>query len=519
MSKTPPPDFSKSYDEGDLSAFYALAPGDTQGALELPRNVDRQALADALRSYAKRLGAPTQVFEQLEQLEHPESRVVVTGQQAGLLLGPTYTLSKAVTALNLARELSTEERPVVPVFWVASQDHDTKEIDQAYLLDLNEQLVRLELPLPASTPAGRIVFEKVWLGTVLEELKKLNVPEAHLEKVTALLKDAAEHAETFADLFSALLYRLLGEQGLVVLNPLEPEIAPLFKGVLSAELDDPTASVDAVNAAGERITDLGYKAQLGRGSSATNLFLEEEGQRSLLRYDKPTFFTDANEYTREDLQVKLDADPSLITPAAGLRPITQDAALPTAVVVVGPGELRYFAQLKAVYEQHGVAMPLVWLRTTVTVVEPPVRRILEKFDLNASEVTADFESVKQRKLLELHGHAEAFDKTLETLTTSLETLTKEVRGVDPTLIGTVERAEERFRQTIAMLATKNAAALDKHDDIYARQFGRLEKHLLPLGTSQERLISPFSFFLKFGVQPVLDAFLELPTEGDVDITF
>ena len=515
----PLPDFLQRYAEGDLGEFYALAPGDTQAALALPREVDRQNLANALRPYAERLGAPAQVFEQLELLSHPESRVVVTGQQAGLLLGPAYTLSKAVTALNLARQLSTEDKPVIPVFWVASQDHDTEEIDHTYLLDMDEQLARLELPLPTGTPAGRVRFEEGWLETLLRELKKLDVPEAHLKEVTALLKEAAEAADTFADLFSALLYRLLGEQGLVVMNPLEPEIAPLFKEVLTAELDAPTTSAEAVNAAGENISEMGYTPQLGRGAGATNLFLEEEGQRNLLRFDEGTFFTDAHDYTLEELQTKLNADPSLITPAAGLRPITQDAALPTAAVVVGPGELRYFAQLREVYSQHNVAMPLVWLRTTATVVEPPVRRILDKFDLSASEVTADFESVKRRTLLELHGHAEAFDKTIETLASSLETLTEEVRGIDPTLVGTVERAEERFRQTLDSLETKSAAALEKHDDIYSRQLGRLEKHLLPLGTPQERLISPFSFFLKFGIKPVMDAFLALPAEGNAEIAF
>ena len=504
---------------GDLGEFYALAPSDKQAALALPREVDRETLADALRAYAERLGAPAQVFEQLNALSHPESRVVVTGQQAGLLLGPTYTLSKAVTALNLARQLSTEDKPVVPVFWVASQDHDTEEIDHTYLLDMAEQLRKLELPLPSGTPAGRIKFKEKWLETILEELAQLEVPEAHSKEVTGLLKNAVESSETFADLFSALLYRLLGEQGLIVLNPLEPKVAPLFKNVLNTELNAPTASAEAVNAAGERITEAGYTPQLGRGAGATNLFLEEDGQRTLLRFEEGTFFTENREYTLEELQTKLNADPSLITPAAGLRPITQDAALPTAAVVVGPGELRYFAQLKEVYEQHGVAMPLVWLRTTATVVEPPVRRILDKFNLNASEVTTDFEAVKRQTLLELHGHAEAFDKALETLDTSLEKLTGEVREVDPTLTGTVEKAEGHFRRTLGILETKSAAALDKQDDIYARQLGRLEKHLLPLGTTQERLISPFSFFLKFGIKPVLDAFLALPAEGDADITF
>jgi bacillithiol synthase len=511
-----PLSFLDTYQTGQLNSFYALAPDDTASALLLPRSPNRSELVAALRRYAETLHVPKAVLKNLERLEHPESRAVVTGQQAGLLLGPNYTLSKAITAINLAKELSTEEKPVVPIFWVASQDHDIAEVNHAYLFDMNEELKRLELPLPEDTPVGRIALNPEWLNGIINELKTLNVPEHNRQEVIALLERTASHAKTFADWFAAILYELLGEQGLIVLNPMEADIAKLFRPILEAELSRPEVSSQAINEAGERLREAGYEPQLNRAKGATNLFLEENGLRQLLRVEGKNFFTEMNQYTLEDLKKRLDEDPASITPAAGLRPITQDAILPTASSVLGPGELRYFAQLKGVYEAHDVAMSLTWARATMTVLEPPVVRIMEKFNLTF----ADVQNLAKRRediLLGLHGHGTSFEETLHGLESSLEKLLNEVKAIDPTLQGSIKRGEMYFHKTLNSLRTKTAKALSNRDDIYTQQFKRLEQHLLPVGEPQERLISPFSFFLKFGIKPVMNLFLSLPTKGNHEI--
>ncbi len=513
----PPTPFATAYKNRALTSLFALEPGNTGAALAQPRPVDRIRLSQVLRRQAERLGAPEAVFESLAKLAHPESRAVVTGQQTGLLLGPLYTLSKAVSALKLAAELGTDARPVVPIFWLASQDADSAEIDHTYLLDLDETLHRLSLPLPEGVPAGRIKLDEAWPEKVIRDLNAFRGPDAHKFGATDLLHRTAARAESFADWFGALLYELLGEQGLIVLNPLEPAAAELFSPVLRAELSDPLRSGRAVNAAANTLRELGYTPQLGRAADATNVFLTANGQRQLLRFDGQTFYTDAGHYSRDDLLARLDADPTCLTPAAGLRPVTQDAVLPTAATVVGPGELRYIAQLRGVYEQHGVAMPLIWPRTTVTVLEPPVARILDKFGLSAGALQTDWEGVKTQTLLALHGHKLAFDNRLRALENLSASLRADVSAIDPTLSRTVGRAEAELKVIFSRLETKSAAALAERDDVYTRQFGRLRAHLLPTGVPQERLLSPFGFFLKFGTKAVMDALLTLPVEGEHEL--
>ena len=296
-------------------------------------------------------------------------------------------------------------------------------------------------------------------------------------------------------------------------------MACLLRPVLEAELAEPLRSSALINDAAEVLKERGFTPQLGRAAGATNLFLEEDGQRRLLRFDGATFSTDAASYTREDLLRQLEDDPTCITPAAGLRPITQDAALPNVATVVGPGELRYFAQLNGVYEAHNVPMSLAWPRTTATILEPPAARILEKFDLTPAQVQNDFASAKANKLLELHGHKLAFDNRLRALKNLTASMQKDVSGIDPTLERTALRAGETLEGIFSKLEAKSAVALGQRDDTYTRQFARLEAHLLPNGTPQERLISPFSFFLKFGVENVMKWMLELPAEGDHVLKF
>ena len=143
-----------SYLRGDLAPFFELSAGSLDEALDLPRGGMPEGIRRALERSARRHAAPQAVFENLNLLAQPSTRVVVTGQQPGLLLGPSYALSKAMTAIRLAESLASLGRPVIPVFWVASQDHDRAEVDHAYLLDFDERLHRIAVDLPSEVASG-----------------------------------------------------------------------------------------------------------------------------------------------------------------------------------------------------------------------------------------------------------------------------------------------------------------------------------------------------------------------------
>lgn len=505
----PGSDLKSDYAAGALSDFFQVAPGDTSTALGLRREVDREALAAAIRPHALRLGAPPPVLDSLERLSQAGSMAVVTGQQAGLLLGPMYTLSKAMTAISLAGRLDSEGRPVVPVFWVASQDHDVAEVDHAYLLDAEEQLHRTSVDLPDGVPVGRIPYAPEMLEQVRGSLSAHRPSPARAREVLALLEESATVARTYSDWFAAQLYRLLGRHGIVIVDPLEPAVASLSAQVIRREVMEPMLGPERVNAAGKALKAMGHDPQLGRGDGATNLFIELPGEgglpaRHLLRAQRGGFAADGRLLDRAELLERLDTDPTVLTPAAGLRPVVQDALLPTAVAVLGPGELAYVAQLRGVYELHDVPMPLAWPRSTVTVLEPAAARMLEAIGSTAASFVADPEAVLQRVLLERHGSAAEFERATATLEREFAALLAHVDGIDPTLRGTVQRGRRYLEATIDRLRTKSGAALARRDGETRRQFDRLRSHLLPLGQPAERVLSPYSHMLKFGVDALLD---------------
>jgi len=515
------PSFLDAYRAGSLGEAFVVPPGDVTAALEVPREVDRAALVAALRQRHQAWGARAATEASLRKLTHPEARTVVTGQQIGWLLGPTFALSKAVTAIALARRLDRAEQPVVPVFWMATQDHDVEEMDHAWLLGRDEQLTRLQLPMPRGPAVGRARLDRAGIARARASLRQLDGEGPHVDDVDALLSAACEGTERWSDGFAKLLLALLGEAGLLVVDPLDPALARHWRGALERELADPGASAVAINAAGARLAERGWQPLLGRGNDATNLFVERPGggARTLLRHRGGSLYLAGERIEPATLRAFLDEDPTSVSPAAGLRPVLQDLLLPTAAFVVGPGELRYLAQLRPVYEAHGVPMPLVWPRATVTVLQPPVRRILERHGLDWQSVQADPQHAACALQLRRHGYADAAAAALATLEREFDALLSATGAIDPTLAGAVQRGRHHLERSVVTLREKTGRALVRQDTEAQRQFQRLRAHLRPNGGLQERVLSPFSFFLTLGVEPVRDAFLTIDPEGDQVLTF
>lgn len=501
-----------AYAAGELGEFFRFGPRDVAAALAQPSPVDRAALSAALRAYHADLGTLNATLDaRLARLAHPAARVVVAGQQAGLLTGPAYSVHKGADAVLLARSLDTEELPVLPVYWIASQDHDTAEVASTTLLDLGETLHHLRLDLPQGVPVGRIAWQAEWTRELDRLLERFEAPEAHKARVSALVRGAiiGGPTVTYADVFARLMHALLGEAGLIVLDPLHPALAPLFAPILERELDQPREGPRRIEQAAARLEALGFAPQLRRPEGSSNLFLEcDDGQRRLLRWDGRAFQAERR-YSPEDLRALLRRDPSRLTPAAGLRPVVQDSVLPTLAFVVGPGEIAYGAQLRGVYDLHGVAQPLLWPRLSVTWLEPPVARLLKRFGLSAREYQRDPEGALGRALARERGAAALTGERLSALREDFNALARDIGALDPTLQGAVRRTQERTLARLERLQAQAGRALVNAELTRSGQEGRLRAHLLPRGVPQEREMNFLTYLLKHGDAP-LRRLLSLP---------
>ncbi len=512
--KTPPPvqrSVAQAYAAGDLPGLFRLTPSDL-GQLHDRANfrpdLDRAALASALREYHSGLGTLTPALEaQLGLLEQPGSAVVVTGQQAGVLGGPAYSVHKGASALLLARELHTPEAPVVPIYWVASQDHDADEVASTTLLDFSETLHRLTLDLPQGVPVGRMPWTPEYSAAVRDLLSRFDTGEERRRAVVELL-DWCMQGAGYADVFARLLHRLLGpqqglEDGLIVLDPLHPALARLMAPALRRELADPLESPRRIEAAAAVLEAAGFTPQLRRPAGATNLFVErEDGQRVLLRSTGEGFEADGVAYTREELTALLNERPDRLTPAAGLRPIIQDGLLPTLAFVVGPGEIAYGAQLREVYALHGLEQPLLWPRLSVTWLESNVARLLARFGVTPSQFQKAPEEALGAALAAERGAASASAERLSELEEQFTRLTADLAALDPTLEGAAERVAERSLGGLARLQQLSVRALARAENDRGGQLSRLKLHLLPNGVPQEREMNFLTYLLKHGDEPL-----------------
>ena len=447
-------------------------------------------LNGALEAYLKRLAAPKAVLKALAALK---VGAVVTGQQAGLLGGPALTFYKAHTALSLAGRVGA-----AGVFWVASQDHDVEEVRHLHLL-LDEEVRTLSLPLPP-LPSGRIP-----LAPYREALVAFLGPWAREERVAYALE-----GQTLSEFFARVLLAFLGERGLIPFDPMAEELAPLFREALERELSDPLASAEAINQEAARIRALGGKPPLGRKPGATNLFLETDARR-LLHYSEGSFTDGVRRYSKKELLEILRADPARLTPAAGLRPVLQDLVLPTAGFVVGPNEFRYVAELSRVYALYGLPMPALFLRMQGVVLEPPIRRILERYALDPwAFVDRGEEAFLEAARGALEGFREV-ESALAHLQKEVEALRERARALEPTLDRPFRRFGARLKGEGERLLKKVLRARLAKDATLLHHLERLKRHLRPFGLPQER-VYPFPMYaLRHG--NALARLQEAPLEG------
>ena len=506
-------DLTSAFLAGSLGDFVPKAPGDLRAAALVDRSrTDRGAVSAALLELNARLGASHAVLAACRRIADPGVLVVAAGQQTGLLTGPMYTVVKALTAAALARRLEALGQPAVPVFWAASQDADAAEMNHARILDAGERLHTLRVDLPANRPAGSTPLEAGWVERAAAWIERESGLPYALD-AGLLVRDAAGSSKTYAEWFAAILLRILAAQAIPVLDPMQPALAALAAPLLAAELDAPARSAGAITEAGRSLASAGLPAQLHRRADATNLFLEEDGERHALRVRDGRLATPAREYTAARLRSILAAEPWRITPAAGLRPVVQDLILPTAVAVVGPSELAYVAQLKGVYALHDLEPALPWLRPSVTVVEPPVQRMLSARGLDLASFLSDPAGAELRAQVDAAGLALA----LQTARAQVQGALDMLRGrfdalVDESLAGSVERSRRGVLGHLERLERLAARAQAGKDATVASQFRRLRAHLLPGGLPQERSLTVFSPWLRHGPR-VVAALAGAGTEG------
>lgn len=484
----------------------------------------RPALVDLLLAEHRAQGAPAASLRNVERLARDDCFAIVTGQQPGLLTGPLYTPWKILSAILLARRLE-RERPetFVPVFWNAGEDHDTAEMDHFYWLDREGRLVRFQLDLPSSgepdsppisfggRPAKSLDIESLlafWDEMLFET--EFSAP------LKATVFEAWQSADTLGEFCNQLLWRLFPDSGLVIVTSSYRSYPHLVNDLLRAEIEEPLRSNTLINEAGQQLRARNFRPRMHRPGGRCSFFLYEGDARLPLQFDEGNFVALGKTYAPGALLARLEERPEDFSAAANLRPVLQDALLPTAVNILGPGELAYHLQLKSLYALHQVLQPVAVQRLSLSLLPPRVSRGLNKLGLGAADL--------QRPLAQLSGQV-ASRQALPRLEPLCEELKAQIRhtlgllrhdaaSLDKALEAGVIGQEKQLLAQVEKLQKRLAAQLRRRDSHTRQTVARLQAALWPDGQPQERALNLFYFLNLFG-PALLPALAERLKDGDL----
>jgi bacillithiol biosynthesis cysteine-adding enzyme BshC len=485
-----------------VKAFYAHPPSIeavTQAAHKLDYASDRRAqVAAILGKQNAELGAGTETQANLERLANG-ALAVVSGQQVGLFGGPAYAVYKALTAIQIAEELTRDGLDAVPVFWMATEDHDLEEVRHTSWFD-SGKLIRFELPdgNEAETPVGRIPVGAEGERLAREAADLLEKDGGDL--LAQYLTESYKAEDTCGSAFGKLFTRLFAQQGLILMDPLDAGLhkvaAPLYQHAL-AERD---VLNEKLLQRGKELERAGFDAQVKVTSKSTLLFRFENGARQVVTASNEKFHAGEKGWPREELTHLTHTEPEKFSPNALFRPVVQDYLLPTVAFIGGPAELSYIAQSEVVYQHLLGRMPVMLPRAGFTLIDVKASKLLRKYELSVEDVWGGSQDLrhKMEKQSVTGSLAKDFENDQKEIGDMLEKLGKKIEVLDPTLKGTVEKTKEGIEFHLDKLRRKAGAALDQKAGLLAAHEEHLESLLNPHKMLQERELCLLPFLARWG---------------------
>ena len=477
------------------------------------RSYQREALYQIMVRQNKRFHGGDTTFAHLESFRQPNTYAVVTGQQLGLFGGPLYSFYKALTAVQLATWLR-QQFPAyhfIPIFWMESEDHDFLEVNNTGVISSTNDFARVHYAQPEEdapknlSPIHRLRFDERITET-RDALRALLPQTDFSDDLFRTLGSTYAEGKGFAEAFAQLFNNLYPESGLVFLDPSEAECKQLAAPVILQELETfPTTGEEVIKRSAE-LEEL-YHAQIK--PRAVNLFLVHKGNRYSIEPSEYGFFLKGSRqrFTKDELLEIADSEPERFSPNVLLRPIMQDFLLPTAAYVAGPSEVSYFAQLQPAYDHFQLPMPVIFPRSSVTVIERKVDKVFRKFRLPYAGMFLDNEDayrlVRSQDGAQTDVPIEHFQQRVEALLGEFEFAAGEE---DENLRGPAGNTAAQIRRALSTFEDKLYQHRRQKDDILLRQIDKMHVYLAPEGKPQERQLNITTLLNRYGrdVLPLIE---------------
>jgi bacillithiol biosynthesis cysteine-adding enzyme BshC len=499
----------------DASALRGFYPEAVKHHYDLPQRrehvlakyrTDRAAVCDALEILNRGWNASDQTLNHIQTLRDTDCVAVVSGQQAGLFGGPLYTIYKALSAVKLAECLTLRGVKAVPVFWIATEDHDFAEVAKAEFI--NRDCVFSAVDVPADLhqdglPVGHVTLDETINGTIEALLNGLPRTEftSDLEK---LLRNSYQPGFKFGEAFGRLMADLTGDRGLILLDPLDSQLKQLAAPLYAESARHAHEMATAVVNRSRELEEAGYHVQVTPSENTFPLFLHDEsGARFAMTRTangKYQAKSGGDEYSAEELSSWAQGEPERFSPNVTLRAVVQDYLLPAIAYYGGSAEIAYFAQTSEVYRVLDRPVTPILPRTSLTFVGRHTWRSMERYGLRFQDFFLGPDHVIARVVAEYLGKETAgtFEHTTQTFNQELDSLQEQLRRVDPTLAEALEKGRRKINYQIDGLRTRFNRAQMARDEAVHRQIEHAFDLLYPQKTLQERRLNITSFIARHG---------------------
>ncbi len=443
-----------------------------------------------------------------EALRDPKTLAVVTGQQSVLFGGPLYVLYKALAAMELARAMSESLKTrVVPIFWVASDDHDFAEIRATTMMDGNTELKTLRYEPaeePNLRPASTIILDQTIDGLV-RSVRELLPVSPWRDDVCDALVAAYRPGVSISGAFSKLLQHFL--PGLVIMDPALPRLKALMLPVVEREIAESSPTSRLAAAIGEKLLAAGYHQQVPvRASGFLNLFLVDGGKRRALGLsDKGIEVRGGNKVMAPaELLTRLAASPADASPGVMLRPLAQDHLLPTIAYIGGPAEVAYHAQIGPSYAHFGIPRPVIFPRPSFSLVDAATARAMDAESLSFEDLQTDTETLLAHVAREANPEVEkVFAEARVEIEGAFQNVEETLARLDSTLRGAAQSAAGRALHQVEGLQEKALRSMKRQDATRSERLRRTRDFVFPGGALQERGVSWISLIARYG-PPIID---------------
>ncbi|REB09667.1 bacillithiol biosynthesis cysteine-adding enzyme BshC [Sporosarcina sp. BI001-red] len=490
--------FSKTFYDYTLSADSY-----TQRLAELnSRLFQRQELACTIRSYMEPFGISDAASSHLEELSN-NGVVIVGGQQAGLLTGPLYSVHKAITVILLAKQQREKLGvPVIPVFWVAGEDHDLEEINHIFT-EQDGRPLKQQYPerFVLKTMASDTEYDAEQMANYIRVVFRDYEETAYTKKLLAEVLHSAEQEHTFTRFFVRLMNDLFQKHGLLFIDSADKSLRKLESNYFKKLIAESGTIAGLITRKERLFEEQGFGTPIQAAEDAAHLFYVHDTGRVLLSRKGNFFVNEAAglQFSTAELLEIAEQTPWLLSNNVATRPLMQDMVFPVLAFVGGPGEIAYWSLLKDAFNHFEMKMPILVPRISITIVTAETQHALEKSELTVDQVMTGEVINRRAQFLDEQRDVKLEQLLQETENVIQEQYNKIEQNIsDKDLKSLAEKNRAYHLRQLTYLKDKAEDALLRKYAAAIRDYSLAEGDLYPERNLQERTYTPYPYLNVYG---------------------